>query len=73
MVGIKFFEGFIQEGVIVLQPMRLVDHENCPTYATKKCLVFEYNFIRGEHCVELQPFQARVGPLIVSYLQWKEI
>lgn len=71
MIRLEFREGFVQQGIAVLQPVGFVHKKDCPIERPQVFLVLQYDLIRGQQCVELESCFA--VPFLLSYLQRKRM
>ena len=63
MVGFELFKGSVKQGVLILQPVRLIDHQVRPRNRLQNIFVLQQDLVGGEQGVELGPLVARVDPL----------
>ena len=68
VIGVKLFERLVQQRVVVLEPMRLVDHQTGPADGAQKRLVLQQNLVRRQERVKLKSFVSGMTPLVLAQL-----
>jgi hypothetical protein len=63
VIGVEGGEGLVEEGLLVLEPVGLVDLEDGPGERAQLRLVLEQDLVGGEEGLELGAFIARVDSL----------
>ena len=62
MTGLELHQGAVEKGVIVLQPVRLINYQARPANVPQQVLLLEEDLVGGQNGVELD-LRVRVRPL----------
>ena len=66
VVRVEILERFVQQGIVILQPVGFVHHQTGPADGTQEGLVLQQDFVCRQQSVELEPLVARVAPLVLT-------